>query len=133
MDELLEQQELYFTPLSGEFDVERVAEVIRPLGFSYRDEAVPSIFLIFRDGESREVCRARRQSDPAAPLPYVLLIRAQPDEILVNQFAGPEFGPYSRAFLEWLLANYECSVHNEEGTDLTAGLPKPEPTSTLRR
>ncbi|MFY0569915.1 hypothetical protein ACN28E_39635 [Archangium lansingense] len=127
MDKLLEQQELYFYPLSGGFDVERVAEVIRPIGFSYQAEAEPLVFLILRDEESREACRARRQSNPTAPLPYVLLIRVQPDEIIVNQFAGPDFSPYSRVFLEWLLANYECSVHNEERTDLTAELPKPKP------
>ena len=62
METLLNQQELYFTPLSGIFDVERVAEAIKSIGLSVRDEFVPSLFLIFLDEESREVYRMRRRS-----------------------------------------------------------------------
>lgn len=127
MEALLDQQELYFQPLSGEFDVERVAEIIAPLGFSYRDEAVPAIFLVFDDAESRDVCRERRRQDPNSELPYVLLISVEPEEILVDQFGGPQFREYSRTFLTWLIANYKCRVRNEEGTDLTDAISKTGP------
>jgi hypothetical protein len=120
METLLNQQELYFTPLSGVFDVERVAEAIKSIGLSVRDEFVPSIFLIFLDEESRDVHLMRRRSDPSAPLPYVLLIRVDPGVICVNQFAGPEYAEQSRAFLTWLAKNSACRLRNEEGTDLTA-------------
>jgi hypothetical protein len=120
METFLNQQELYFTPLSGTFDVERVAEAIQSIGLSLRDEFVPSIFLIFLDEESRELCRSRRHSDPSSPLPYELLIKVEPSEICVNQFAGPGYAEQSRVFLTWLAKNYACRVRNEEGTDLTA-------------
>ena len=120
METLLNQQELYFTPLSGIFDVERVAEAIKSIGVSVRDEFVPSVFLIFLDEESRDVYRMRRRSDPSAPLPYVLLIKVTPAEILVDQFAGSDHAEQSRAFLAWLAKNSACHLRNDEGTDLTA-------------
>jgi hypothetical protein len=120
METLLNQQELYFTPLSGIFDVERVAEAIKSIGVSVRDEFIPSIFLIFLDEKSREVYRVRRRSDPGAPLPHELLIKVEPGEICVNQFAGPEYAEHSRAFLTWLAKNSACRLRNEEGTDLTS-------------
>jgi hypothetical protein len=120
MDELLNQQELYFTPRSGLFDVERVAEAILSIGLSVRDEFVPSLFLLFLDEESRDVQLLRRRNNPKAPLPYVLLIQVEPDEICVNQFAGREHAEQSRTFLTWLAKNSACRLRNEEGTDLTA-------------
>jgi hypothetical protein len=120
VEPLLNQQELYFTPLSGIFDVERVAEAIKSIGLSVHDEFVPSLFIIFLDEESRDVYRVRRRSDPGAPLPCVLLIKVEPGEICINQFAGPEYAEQSRAFLTWLAKNSACRLRNEEGTDLTA-------------
>jgi hypothetical protein len=120
MEKLLNEQELYFTPSSGTFDVERVAEAIKSIGLSVRDEFVPSMFLVFLGEESRDAHLMRRRSDPNAPLPYVLLINVEPGEICVNQFAGPEYAEQSRAFLTWLAKNAVCRLRNEEGTDLTA-------------
>jgi hypothetical protein len=120
METLLNQQELYFTPLNGIFDVERVAEAIKSIGLSVRDEFIPSIFLIFLDEESRDVYRMRRRGDPGAPLPHELLIKVEPGEICVNQFAGPGYAEQSRAFLTWLAKNSACRLRNEEGTDLTS-------------
>jgi hypothetical protein len=121
METFLNQHELYFTPLSGSFEVERVVEAIKPIGLWLRDALVPSIFLIFLDEESRAVCKARQSSDPNSPLPYVLIIKVETNEIYVNQFAGSEYAEPSRAFLTWLAKNYPaCRVRNEEETDLTA-------------
>jgi hypothetical protein len=120
METLLNRQELYFTPLSGIFDVERVAEAIKSIGLSVRVELVPSMFIVFLDEESRDGVRLRRRSDPSAPLPYVLLIKVEPGEICVNQFAGPEYAEQSKTFLTWLAKNSACRLRNEEGTDLTA-------------
>jgi hypothetical protein len=122
MDKLLSQQELYLSPQSGSFDTERVIEAVRPLGHSWQHPAVPAIFLIFRTETSKARCEASIARDPNGPLPYVLLIKVEPDEIVVNQFAGSDFAEYSRTFLTWLLANYACTASNEEGTDLTAHL-----------
>lgn len=122
MDELLKQEELLFTPTSGSFDVEQVAAAILPLGHALRDATVPSVFLIFMDADSREACRAARAADPKAPLPYVLLIDVKSERIAVNQFAGPEFAPWSRQFIEWLGSHYDCRVTNEDGEDLSAAL-----------
>jgi hypothetical protein len=120
MEAFLNQQELYFTPWSGNFDVERVAEAILSMGLSVRDEIASSTFLLFLDEESRDVHLARRRSNPNAPLPYVLLIQVEPSEICVDQFAGRDHAEQSRAFLTWLGKNYLCRLRNEEGTDLTA-------------
>jgi hypothetical protein len=120
METFLNQQELFFTPLSGIFDVERVAEAIQSISLSVRDEFVPSIFLIFLDLESRDEHLLRRRSNPSAPLPTVLLIKVEPGEICVNQFAGRDHAEQSRAFLTWLAKNSACRLRNEEGTDLTA-------------
>lgn len=122
MDKLLRQQELYLSPRTGGFDTERVIEAIRPLGYSWQHPAVPAIFLIFLTETSRAACDASIARDPNGPLPYVLLIKVESDEIVVNQFAGSDFAEYSRTFLTWLLDNYTCTASNEEGTDLTAHL-----------
>jgi hypothetical protein len=120
MEAFLNQQELYFTPLSGTFEVERVADAILSIRLSVRDEIVPSMFLIFLDEESRDVHLARRRSNPSTPLPYVLLIQVEPHEICVDQFAGRDHAEQSRTFLTWLANNHACRLRNEEGTDLTA-------------
>jgi hypothetical protein len=124
MDKLLQQQELYLSPISGSFDVEQVMAAVRPLGFALQDPTVPSIFMIFDNEVSRERCAAELKQNPEAALPYVLIIKIEPDEILLNQFAGPDYAEYSRSFLTWLLSQYPCEAWNEEGTDLSAHLPK---------
>lgn len=125
MDRLLAQEELTLKPLKGRFDVGRESEAILAIPHAWRDEFVPGLFLIFLDDERRAECAEQRRNAPEAPLPYVLLIRVQPDAVLVNQFAGPEYADASRAYLEGLAARHRCTVRNEAGLDLTEHWPAP--------
>jgi hypothetical protein len=112
-------EEIHFYPKEGSFDVEAAAAAIASIGFSYRDPHVPQMFLIFDNAESRERCREVREDDPYASLPHVLLIRVEPDEVYINQFAGERFDEYARAFVTWLLATYSCRVFNDFGKQIT--------------
>jgi hypothetical protein len=123
MDSLLSQQEIYFSPLAGSFDVEAARAQVEALGFAWRHPGVPSIFLIFHDAESRANCDSAVSADPLARLPYVLLIDVKDDLIHVNLFAGPEYAETARPFLSWLHQKYQCSAWNEEGTELSEDLP----------
>ncbi len=122
MDKLLKQQELYLSPKQGNFDVDQVLAAVRPIGFSLQDPVVPELFMIFNSEEQRAQHAASLQANPDGPLPYVLIIKVGPDEILLNQFGGPAYAAHSRTFLTWLLAQYPCEAWNEEGTDLTGEL-----------
>ncbi|MCA8977220.1 MAG: hypothetical protein KDC98_21035 [Planctomycetes bacterium] len=121
MDELLEQHELYFRPRGAAFDLAAAAAVVEAIGFPLHDPFVPSIWLVFLDAETRAVCEQARRADPKAPLPYVLLIDLAANEIMLNLFCGPDYAEHARAFLTWLGGHHrDCTVTNEEGTDLTA-------------
>lgn len=125
MDTLLAQEEIYLSPESGSFDVAAVTAQIKTLGHVWQHPGAPSIFLIFNNAPSLEECDKAVRDHPAAPLPRVLLIDVAEDEININQFAGPDYAEYSRAFLTWLLQHYRCTAWNEDGTDLTDELPTP--------
>lgn len=118
MTKLADIEEIHFYPKEGSFDVEAAAAASAPIGFSYRDPHVPQMFLIFDNDESRERCREAREDDPYASLPHVLLLRVEPDEVYVNQFAGPRFGDYARSFVTWLLATYPCRVFDDFGKEI---------------
>jgi hypothetical protein len=116
---LLTEDSLFFTPLSGKFDVEAVAAAIAGIGFSYRDEVEPSAFAIFSREEDRDACRAARRADPTSTFPYVLLVTVRPSVAVVFPVASQEdLRVLSVQFLEWLMANYECRIENEFGTDM---------------
>jgi hypothetical protein len=126
MDVLLTEDSLYFTPLTGTFDVEAVAEAISKIGFPYRDEIDPSAFAIFSKEEDRDACRAARRADPTSTFPYVLLATVRPTVVAVFPMASQEdIRVLSIQFLEWLMANYECRIENEFGTDM-ASLTQPK-------
>lgn len=122
MDELFRFDELYFYPLSGEFDVARVGAAIREIGFTFQDEADPVMFVVCPDEECRQKFSVQRRENPKSGYPYMLLIEVHADRIELNQFAGPAFYDYSRQFMTWLVANYSIRVTDESGNDLTAKL-----------
>lgn len=124
MEKLLRQEELYFYPIEGEFDIAEAEKVISGLGYYWQCPLVPNLFLIFEDQQSRAKTDERHKLNPNERLPYVLLIQISEEEILINQFAGSDFDVYSRVFISWILKNYKCTVNNEMGTDLTNYLPK---------
>jgi hypothetical protein len=119
LTKLSDVEEIHFYPRTGSFDLAAAAAAIEPIGYSYRDKHVPWMFLVFDNPESRELCRQSREDDPAASLPYVLMLRVEPDEVYLNQFGGPRFFGYARDFVTWLLATYDCRVFNDFGTEIT--------------
>lgn len=126
MDILLNQEQLRITPADGgAFDVDAIAATIEGIGASFRDEADPRKFLLFEDAESRDEGLQERRADPSGPLPYVLVIVAQPDEIIVALAAGDDFWPQATAFLQWFGPAYPDSrVTNQNGVDLSEHLAR---------
>jgi hypothetical protein len=58
METLQELGRLDIVPISGTFDVEAIAVRIAELGVSFRDEEVPSRFVVTTDEETRPYVRA---------------------------------------------------------------------------
>lgn len=119
MNALVEQEELHFKPKSGAFDVDRIAERISSLGYSFRDEIDPTMFVVCRDEASRELFRNERRRQPPADFPYVLLICVKPGKVSLYQLPGTAFDPLAEEFISWFVTQQPVSVVNESGTDLT--------------
>jgi hypothetical protein len=120
VDTLLDEEFLAFTPETGVFDMEAVAQEITKLGFWFRDESDPARFVVTADEESRDEFQRRRREDPESPFPYVLLINAAPERIIVSPSTFDDEKPMTRAFIEWLRATYPCQIKNEYGLALDA-------------
>ena len=128
-DDLLVEENLTFTPLSGSFDVETVAAAIAGIGFPYRDPFEPSAFAIFSKAEARDACSEARRADPSSSFPYVLIVTVRPDEIVVYpEGKQDDLRALSLQFLEWILANYKCRIENDYGTDVSEPPPPKEVT-----
>jgi hypothetical protein len=121
VDTLVQQEKLVFTPVSGTFDVDQVADAIAGIGFSFRDEADPSRFVIASDEASRNTFQERRRKDPNSRFPYVPLVRATPEQVALSPMPDPEqLRDLSVQFIEWLTSTYDCRVSDPFGTDLSA-------------
>jgi len=118
MDRLLEEDELYLTPLSGNYDMDRVAEAIMPIDYAIRDEFLPSTYLLFLTETDRDAFMAERRADPNSSLPYVLIIDVTPKQVVIHRFAPSEHDVQTRRFLAWMADNYpHSSLYNEAGAD----------------
>ena len=112
-----EQDELHFECAdASSFDRDAIAARIADLGYSFQDEADPTMFVVASDANSRDTYRERRRQDPSRGFPHVLLIRVEPGEVTVYQSATAKFLDYSREFVPWLVSHYPCRVTNEFGT-----------------
>lgn len=118
-EQLLDEETLDFVPRSGEFAVDAVAEAIAEIGFSFRDETDPSMFVVCSEEESRTIFQARRREDPSEGFPYVLLIQVSSGKVSVDPMPDSPLRDLARQFIDWLTSEYECNVINEFGTDLT--------------
>lgn len=121
-EQLLDEETLDFKRVSGVFDVDKVAAAIADIGFSFRDESDPSMFVISSEAKAREIFQARRRADPSRGFPYVLLVQVRPALISVDPVADGALRDLSRQFIDWLTTTYKCRVSNEFGTDLTKAL-----------
>jgi len=119
MEDLLRQDLLVFRPRTGVFDTEAVAAHIAGLGFSFRDAADPTRFVVTADAAARDDFQAARLADPDSSFPYVLLIEVTPERIAVSPSAFEDEETLTRDFLTWLMGRYACDIFNEEGTDLS--------------
>jgi hypothetical protein len=119
MEPWLEQETLRFVPLSGTFDETLLAERIGTLGFSFRDVADPSTFIVAESAEARDSYAERRLQQPEGGFPYTLLIEITPNQVLVTPPISDELRPLWREFVTWLVGQVPCRVINEFGTDVT--------------
>lgn len=107
LDQLVGAETLVFAPLHGTFDVEAVAAAIAGIGYSFRDEADPSRFVIASDERGRDTFQARRRADPRARFPYAPLVRATPEQITVSPIGDHHaMREVSLEFLRWLTTTY---------------------------
>lgn len=122
MVNLLEEEELRFQPLEGQFDVAEIEARIATLGFSFRDEAMPSMHVVTSTAAARDTLQAQRRANPDGGFPHVLLIQVAPEEINVAPSMDGELAALSAEFMAWLAASRPCRLFNDFGTDLTAEL-----------
>jgi hypothetical protein len=119
IDRLLKQDVLSFSPVSGAFDIDDLAEGIATIDYSFRDEDRPDRFVLAPEAETRDQIAAARRADPTSPFPSVLNLEAHPDAILLWPVTyQPELRDLSKRVIEWLLATYTCTVENDFGTPL---------------
>jgi hypothetical protein len=120
LDQLLDEPQLSFIPLSGAVDVEAVATAILGIGFAYRDEVDPSRFAVFSSAAFRDACRDERRADPTSPFPFVLCVMVLPDVVVVFPQAGQaDLRDLSAQLVTWLTGAYEWRIENEFGTDMS--------------
>ncbi len=121
VEDLLEQESLSFHRTSGVFEISKIESKIAGLGFSFRDKTNPSHFVICADAGSCEAFKARREAHPEAGFPYVLLVEAHPDEVLVCPVSdSPGLRKLSREFIQWMLDTYDnCQIVNDDGGDMS--------------
>ena len=119
IDRLMRQDMLSFSPVSGDFDIDELAEGIAAIDFSFRDEERPDRFVLTPEAETRDQIAAARRADPTNPFPLVLNLEAHPDAIMLWPVTyQPELRDLSKRVIEWLLATYKCTVENDLGTPL---------------
>ncbi len=118
----LTEDELRVLPRQGtRFDVDKVAAHVAGLGFSFRDATMPAMFVVAATAAQRERLQAARVAHPEAGFPHVLLIEVSETEIGVAPAEGDGLETLTVAFLDWLIAEYDCRVISELGADLTDG------------
>lgn len=129
-DDLLTEENLTFTPLSGSFDVEAIMAFVSGLGYAYRDEQVPNAFALFTAAEYRDECRDMRRQDPTSSFPYVPAVTVKPQEVVFYPVASQEdLRGLSIQFLKWMLENCQCRIENDCGADVTEPRPSKDAES----
>tara|TARA_B110001454_G_scaffold106457_1_gene100185 strand:+ start:19772 stop:20146 length:375 start_codon:yes stop_codon:yes gene_type:complete len=119
MEKILEQKEVRFSPLNGDFDIASINDMIGKVEFVYRDLYVENLFMFFLDEDSMKEAVKYRESNHNIPLPNVFIVKITPKEVYFNLHAGPKFKPHARIVLEYLIKNYNCRVKSGNGEDLT--------------
>ena len=122
MRALLEEEELRFTSHRGGFDLDQIEAEISALGCSFRDQAMPSMFVVASSQQERDRLQTQRNTHPEAGFPYVLLIQLSEEEVLVSPSPEGELAVHSARFIRWLAGTFSCTVTNDCGTDITARL-----------
>jgi len=121
VEALLLEDVLTFKPVAGTFDVDRIAEAIGGIGFSFRDKTYTPRFVISATAASRDAYQARRLADPGGAFPRVLLVDVTAESVTVMPAAHEDsLRAVSAQFLEWFIAHRDCTIENENGADLTA-------------
>ena len=119
MEDWLVDETLRFTPLSGSFDTEALGTKVAALGFTFRDKADPTTYVIAATKAGRDSFHADRLADPEGGFPHTLLVELTPERALVTPPGSAELQPMWQQAVEWLVAATPCRVINEFGTDVT--------------
>ena len=119
---LLDEEELYFEPTAGVYDLDAIAAHIATIGFAARDVADPEMVMIVDTAEGRDAALARRKAHPADGFPFVLLVRLTPGRITVSPVNDGDLATLSAGLLAWLAAVQPCRVLNDSQTDVTAAV-----------
>ena len=119
---LLDEEELYFEPAAGTFDLDAIAAHIATIGFAARDAADPEMFMIADTAEDRDAGIARRRAHPADGFPFLLLVRLSPRRITVSPVNDGDLATLSAGLLSWLAHHQPCRVLNDSQLDVTAAI-----------
>ncbi len=125
MEEWLVDETLRFIPLSGGLDEAALGGRIATLGFTFRDEADPTTYVIAATAEGRDAFRAQRLADPEGGFPYTLLVELTDKQALVTPPGNPALHDAWRQAVGLLFEATPCRVINEFGTDLTGQFAGP--------
>src|SRR5262249_22280377 len=111
-------EELGLRPKTGEFDLERVERYLAGLPFVARDPLHSELLIVAIDEEQlRMELEGRRQGERTYE---VALIEIGKDLIVVANGGDDEVLRHARSIVQWLLDNFDCTITNEVGRDLTA-------------
>ena len=106
---------IYFFPLDGTFDHEKIDAYLLSQPFTFRDPAGPYLMC----GNEAFALYARQKRAEGGEFPSVCLVSVDPKEVVVRQLCEEDELAQSRQFVEWLLNTYECQILDDNGNDWT--------------
>jgi hypothetical protein len=110
---------LVLSPSNGTFDTRKVKAFLEAQPDVFADPHGTEAFIISGLPESVWSKQRERREDSAS-FPYAALVFVAPDRILVNQeMADAEELRSSLAFVKWMWENFDLTIRDDYGPDLT--------------
>ncbi len=88
------------------------------LGCTFQDASLPAYFIVCADEASATWASQQREAAPRR-LPSAALAVVRPQRISLGLRGSAADHALLRRFAQWLLANYECTISDDNGCDLT--------------
>lgn len=115
---------IMFEPLAGLYDLDRVAAAIARMPFAFRDPtAEEGPFLLCGNAVMTAASRRQLLGEPDSGYPYVALVVARPERIMIRQECEADAAEQAREFGDWLRGEFPSRVLDGYGTDLSALVP----------